>query len=220
MKGHKARCDASRPTDSSLSDNQKTDASALAGEGSRNTSEQLTPNNSEGPTEQQGEVIVDRHRVPVLVVPAVGGPEGVAVNLSLYQQVTEESTARREENLQRHKEDIDRLEKMIRDVRRRDQGRRYPGRQLGEQYDGQHPCRGPDSLVGASAWRGGLMSRMAKDMLFGVLATTAGLWVAGIMLAICYVILRIYGKGYNKGCLGFGIRDVWGYVWDEVSRMF
>jgi hypothetical protein len=100
MKGYEARCDASRPTDSSPSDNQKTDASALAGKGSCNTSEQHTPKDSEGPAEQQEEVTVDRHRVPVLVVPAVGGPEVVAVNFSLYQQVTEESTARREENLQ------------------------------------------------------------------------------------------------------------------------
>jgi hypothetical protein len=85
MKGHEARCDASRLTDSSPSDNQKTDASALAGECSCNTSEQHTPNDSAGPAEQQEEVTVDRHRVPVLVVPAVGGPEGVAVNFSLYQ---------------------------------------------------------------------------------------------------------------------------------------
>jgi hypothetical protein len=47
-------------------------------------------------------------------------------------------------------------------------------------------------------------------MLFGVLATTARLWLTGIMLAICYIILRIQGKGYNKGCLGFGIRDILG----------
>jgi hypothetical protein len=100
LEGHKARCDASRPTYSSPSDKQKTDASALAGEGSCNTSEQHTPNDSEGPAEQQEEVTVDRHRVPVLVVPAMGGPEGVAVNLSLYQQVTEESAARWEDNLQ------------------------------------------------------------------------------------------------------------------------
>jgi hypothetical protein len=100
MKGHKARCDASRPTDSSLSNNYKTDASALAGEDSCNTSKQHTPNYSEGPKEQQGEVTGDRYPVPVLVVPVVGGPEGVAVHFSLYQQVTKESTARWEENLQ------------------------------------------------------------------------------------------------------------------------
>jgi hypothetical protein len=99
LEGYEARCVTSRPTDSSLSENQKTDACALAGEGSHNTSEQHTPNDSEGPAEQQEEVTVDRHRVPVLVVPAVGGPEGVAVNFSLYQEVTEESTARWEENL-------------------------------------------------------------------------------------------------------------------------
>jgi hypothetical protein len=116
MKGHEATYDTSRPTDSSVSNNQKTNASALAGEGSHNTSEQHTPIDSEGPAEQQEEVTVDRHRVPVLVVPAVGGPEGVAVNFSLYQQVTEESTGQREENLQRHKEDIARLEMMIRDA--------------------------------------------------------------------------------------------------------
>jgi hypothetical protein len=80
---------------------------------------------------------------------------------------------------------------MIQDARRRDQGRRYPRQQLGARREGQHPCPGPDSIVGASAWRGGLMSRTAKDILFGVLATTAGLLLAGITLAICYVILRI-----------------------------
>jgi hypothetical protein len=100
LEGHKARCDASRPTHSSLSDKQKTDVSALAGEGSRSTSEQHIPNDSEGPAEQQEEVTVDRHRVPVLVVPAMGSPEGVVVNFSLYQQVTKESTAPWEDNLQ------------------------------------------------------------------------------------------------------------------------
>jgi hypothetical protein len=99
MKGHEARYDTSRPTDSSPSDNPKTDKSALTGEGSCNTSEQHTPNDSEGPSEQQDEVTVDRHLVPVLVVPAVGGPEGVVVDFSLYQQVSEESTARWEEHL-------------------------------------------------------------------------------------------------------------------------
>jgi hypothetical protein len=117
MKGHEARCDASRPTDSSPSDNQKTDASALTGKGSRNTSEQHTPNDSEGPAEQQQEVTVTKDQVPVLVVPAVGGPDGVAVNFSLYQQVTEESTARQEKNPQQHKEDIAQLEMMIQDAR-------------------------------------------------------------------------------------------------------
>jgi hypothetical protein len=116
MKGHEARCDASRPIDSSPSNNQTTDASALTGKGSRNTSEQHTPNDSEGPAEQQEEVTVDRHQVPVLVSPAVGGPEGVAVNVSFYQQVNGESTAQCKENLQRHKEDITRLEMMIRDA--------------------------------------------------------------------------------------------------------
>jgi hypothetical protein len=93
MEGHEARCDTSRPTDSSSSDNQKTDTSALTGKGSCNTSEQHKPNALEGPAEQQEEVIVDRHQVPVLVVPTVVGLEGVAVNLSLYQLVTEEATA-------------------------------------------------------------------------------------------------------------------------------
>jgi uncharacterized protein YecA (UPF0149 family) len=69
--------------------------------------------------------------VPVLVVPAVGSPEGVAVNFSLYQQVTEESAARWEDNLQQHKEDIAQLEMMIRNARRRDQGRGHLGQQLG-----------------------------------------------------------------------------------------
>jgi hypothetical protein len=35
------------------------------------------------------------------------------------------------------------------------------------------------------------VSRMAKDILFGALTTTAGLWLAGITLAIYYVIIRI-----------------------------
>jgi hypothetical protein len=35
------------------------------------------------------------------------------------------------------------------------------------------------------------VSWMAKNMLLGALATTAGLWLTSITLAMCYVILRI-----------------------------
>jgi hypothetical protein len=85
VEGHKARYDTSRPTDFSPSDKQKTDTSGLTGEGSYNTGEQYIPNDAEGPAEQPEEVTVNRHQVPVLLGPAIGSPEGVVVNFSLYQ---------------------------------------------------------------------------------------------------------------------------------------
>jgi hypothetical protein len=47
-----------------------------------------------------------RHRVLVLLVPGLGGAEGVAVNLSFYQQVTKEPKTRQVGNVQCQDEEI------------------------------------------------------------------------------------------------------------------
>jgi hypothetical protein len=67
-----------------------------------------------------------------------------------------------------------------------------------------HPPRSPRnnraSLVGASALRGGLMSRINDDMLVGAIATSASLWIPGITIAVCYLMIRRYGE--YEGIMG------------------
>jgi hypothetical protein len=46
------------------------------------------------------------------------------------------------------------------------------------------------SLIIASALRGGLMSRINDDMLVGAIATSASLWITGITIAVCYLMIR------------------------------
>jgi hypothetical protein len=95
MEGHKARCDASRLTHSSPSDVQMTDTSAPAGEGNRNDDNgRNLPNDTEQPSGDPGETTDITHRLLVLLVPGLKGAERVAVNLSFYQQATEEPETR------------------------------------------------------------------------------------------------------------------------------
>jgi hypothetical protein len=194
MEGHEARCDVSRPTHSSPSDVQMTDTSAPAGEGNRDDDNGGNlPNHTEQASGDPGETTDVRHRLPVLLVPGHKGVEGVVVNLSVYQQAIEEPETRRAGNVQCQDEEIARLERIIRDIQQQNHHRGYPGRRMRKRcsHGAQRLHRSPIGLVGASAWRGGLMSRTARDMLLGALITTAGLWFIGIALAICYVIFRV-----------------------------
>jgi hypothetical protein len=194
MEGHEARCDASRPAHSSPSDAQTTNTPTPAGEGDRNDDKGGNlPNDTKQASGDPGETTDVRHRVPVLLVPGLGGGEGVAVNLSFYQQATEEPKTRWAGNMQRQDEEVARLETMVRGVQWQNHHRGYPGRRIWGKcsHGAQRLHRSPISLIGASAWRGGLMSRTARDMLLGALVTTAGLWFIGITLTICYVVFRV-----------------------------
>jgi ribosomal protein L32 len=194
MEGHEARCDASRPAHSSPLDAQTTNTSAPAGEGNRNNDNGGNlPNDTEQASGDPGETTDIRHRLPVLLVPGLKGAEGVTVNLSVYQQATEEPETRRAGNVQCQDEEIARLETMVRDVQWQNHHRGYPRPQIWGRcsHGAQRLHRSTISLVGASAYRGGLISQMARDMLLGALVTTAGLWFIGITLAKCYVVFRV-----------------------------
>jgi hypothetical protein len=116
MEGHEARCDASRPVHSSPSDAQTTNTSAPTGEGDYNDDKGGNlPNNTEQASGDLGETMDGRYRVPVLLVPGLGEAEGVAVNLSFYQQVTEESKTRWVD-VQHQDEEIARLKTMVQGV--------------------------------------------------------------------------------------------------------
>jgi hypothetical protein len=48
-----------------------------------------------------------------------------------------------------------------------------------------------NGLVGASAWKGELLSQTAKTMLLGALIATAGLWIFIMTVAMGYVAFRM-----------------------------
>jgi hypothetical protein len=48
-----------------------------------------------------------------------------------------------------------------------------------------------NGLVGASAWKGELLSQTAKTMLLGALIATAGLWIFIMTVAMGYVTFRV-----------------------------
>jgi hypothetical protein len=54
----------------------------------------------------------------------------------------------------------------------------------------QRPHNNQARLVGASALRGGLMSRISDDMLLGAIAASLGIWVTGVTITICYLVIR------------------------------
>jgi hypothetical protein len=54
----------------------------------------------------------------------------------------------------------------------------------------QSPRNNRASLVRALAVRGGLMSRINDDMLMGAIATSPSLWITGITIAVCYLMIR------------------------------
>jgi hypothetical protein len=84
-----------------------TDTSAPAGKGNRNDDNGGNlPNDTEQASGDPVETTDVRHRLPVLRVPGLKGAEGVAVNLSFYQQATEEPDTRQVGNVQCQDEEI------------------------------------------------------------------------------------------------------------------
>jgi hypothetical protein len=57
-------------------------------------------------------------------------------------------------------------------------------------YPPRSPRNNRASLIGASALRGGLISRINDDMLVGAIATSVSLWITGITIAVCYLMIR------------------------------
>jgi hypothetical protein len=128
MEGHGARCDASRPVHSSPSDAQITNTSAPTSEGDCNDDKGGNlPNDTEQASGDPGETTSGRHRVPVLLVLGLRGAEGVAVNLSFYQQATEEPETR-QVDIQRQDEEIARLEIMVQGIQWQNHHKGYLGR--------------------------------------------------------------------------------------------
>jgi hypothetical protein len=59
-----------------------------------------------------------------------------------------------------------------------------------QMHPSQRPRNNQASLIGASAFRGGLMSRISDDMLLGAIAASLGIWVTGVTITICYLVIR------------------------------
>jgi hypothetical protein len=128
MEGHEARCDASRPAHSSPSDAQMTNTSATTGEGNCNKDNRGNlPINTEQALGDPCETMDVRQRLPVLLVPGLKGMEGVVVNISFYEQATEEPETSWVGNVQHQDEEIAQLEMMVQDVQWHNHHRGYPG---------------------------------------------------------------------------------------------
>jgi hypothetical protein len=107
MEGYEARYHASRPIHSSPSDVQMTGTFAPASEGHCNDDNGGDlPNDTEQVAGDPRETMDVRHRLLVLLVLGLKGAEVVAVNVSFYQQVTEEPETRGAGNVQCQDEEI------------------------------------------------------------------------------------------------------------------
>jgi hypothetical protein len=158
-----------------------------------------------------------RHHLPVIMLTGAPEHEKVAINLSFYQTMdgpepnpapsdsrqAEECppTPRSDPPEPRHQQGpLDQLP-LQGNPRPFDKWRPHHKRR---RYRGRSPIRippnwllrrGPSphstySLTGVSAWKGGLISQWAHDMLLASTATMASLWIFGIMVATCYAIMR------------------------------
>jgi hypothetical protein len=129
--------------------------------------------------------------LPAVLVPATTIPDGLTINLSLYQQ---EARGAQVGTLQRQDCDNARLEQMVRELYHLTDQQRGMAQQV------CRPChhgiwrpfpKDRNGLVGASAWKGELLSQTSKTMLLGALITTAGLWIFIMSVAMGYVTFRV-----------------------------
>jgi hypothetical protein len=79
--------------------------------------------------------------------------------------------------------------------RPRHKRRWYRGRSPIQTPPNRLPRRRPSprsafGLTGVSAWKGGLMSQRARDMLLASTTTMASLWIFGITVATCYAVMK------------------------------
>jgi hypothetical protein len=132
--------------------------------------------------------------LPPVLVPTTAIPDGLTVNLSLYQQVAREVQGVWVGTLQRQDCDNARLKQMIREVHHITNQQPEIAQWLHRRchYGVQRPfLKDHNGLVGASAWKGELLSQTAKTMLLGALIATAGLWIFAITAAMGYVTFRM-----------------------------
>jgi hypothetical protein len=191
---HEERCSTANNTRSSPPDVRGNAAPAPAGEDRHHHYEQYLKGDYEEATEGQGETIYTEHELPDVLVPTIAIPEGLTVNLSLYQQVAGEAQGAWVGTLQRQDCDNARLEQTIREVHHITNQQWEMGQQVHRRHhDGiQRPFpKDRNGLVGASAWNGELLSQTAKTMLLGDLIATAGLWIFTMTAAMGYVTFRM-----------------------------
>jgi hypothetical protein len=139
-------------------------------------------------------VLYNTQELPAVLVPTTPIPDGLTINLSLYQQVAEEAQGAQVRTLQRQDCDNARLEQMVREVCQiTNQQRGMVQRLHQRRHRGvQRPFpKNHNGLVGASVWKGELMSQTAKNMLLGALIATAGLWIFVMTMAMGYVMCRM-----------------------------
>jgi ribosomal protein L32 len=89
--GHEEWCSAANNTRSSPPDVRGNEAPAPTGEDRHHHYEQYLKGGYEEVTERWGETIYTEHELPDVLVPTIAIPEGLTVNLSLYQQAAGEA---------------------------------------------------------------------------------------------------------------------------------
>jgi hypothetical protein len=185
--GHGERCSAANNIRSALPEIKGNEVPAPAGEDRHPHYEDYLTGGFE-------EVLYNTQELPAVLVPTTPIPDGLTINLSLYQQAAEEAQGARVRTLQRQHCDNSRLEQMVREVRQiTNQQRGMVQRLHQRRHRGvQRPFpKNHNGLVGASAWKGELMSQTAKNMLLGALIATAGLWIFVMTMAMGYVMCRM-----------------------------
>jgi hypothetical protein len=115
--GHEERCSAANNIRSSPPDVKENEVPAPAGEDRHHQYEQYLKGGYDEVTEGQEETLYTAHELPDVLVPTIAIPDGLTVNLSLYQQVAGEVQGVRVGTLQCQDCDNGRLEQMIREVR-------------------------------------------------------------------------------------------------------
>jgi hypothetical protein len=145
-------------------------------------------------TERQEETIYTEYKLPDVLVPTIAIPEGLTINLSLYQQLAGEVQGAWVGTLQCQDCDNSSLKQMIQEVCHLTNQQQEMAEQVRRQcrYGIQWPFpKDCNNLIGPSAWKGELLSQTAKTMLLGALITTAGLWIFTMTVAMGYVTFRI-----------------------------
>jgi hypothetical protein len=115
--GYEERRSAANNIRSSPPDVRANEAPAPAGEDRYHHYTQYLKGGYEEVTEGRGETIYTEHELPDILVPTIAIPEGLTVNLSLYQQLAGEALGAWVGTLQRQDCDNACLEQMIREVR-------------------------------------------------------------------------------------------------------
>jgi hypothetical protein len=158
--GHEERCSTANNRRSSRPDDRGNEASVPAGKDRHYHYEQYLKGGYDEATEGRGETIYTEHELPDVLVPTIAIPEGLMVNLSLYQQVAGEAQGAWVGTLQCQDWDNARLEQMIREVRHITNEQQEMAQQVHRQgrYGVQWPFpKDRNGLVRASAWTGELL---------------------------------------------------------------